>query len=935
MEYIKKKNHLMQKCSGFLFFIIIWAVYPLVNAAELASSSPSDSNTSDGNTNGLFVPDIKTKPENQNFPPPVNLISMPAVLPDDENNIRLLELSVGSYKFDELIMVYQHEDILFVPFGAISELIDLAIKADPSTGTAKGFIFNEKKTFFLDINRSEVTMSGVMKQFDNKRTAARVLDDIYVDSDLLSEWLPLKINIDLYASRLRIKPDRPLPFQLKKERESRMKRTQGRLTLKDRGYPKFSSPYQQWGYPHINLNARAGVYKNNTGESGSVFSHATYATADLFNMESAWYVAGNQDKFFDDSRVTFGKKNVNAELLGPVKAREYAVGHVVEPRIDLINRPGSIQPGLFVSSYPLTRQLQYDSHSFSGDLPPGWEVELYRNNSLLNYQSVSVEGRYQFDDVPLLFGHNYFRLVFYGPQGQTREETKTFELGQSLTLPGEQYYRVLVTKDEESSNSKRTVMQYDIGVNKQLSATAGFASLPIDDSLFINEPENDHHYITAGLRGFQKALFYKINHTSDSKSGSALDWGVQSRLGPVILNASEIYFNDNFISEIFGKTLAPITRRTAFKMDTAIPVSFISRIPISFEYQQDRFEDGSWNRRVVNRISAQKHGYAVTNSLSLNSSMMNEDTGTGVLQVSRRAAKYNLRTNLGYRFKPTNKLDSVSVSADGFKLWGFNANAGVTKVISAETEQFTFGLNRAMNDYTLGVDTRLSTDGTFSLNLTFTMGLAREPRTGNWVKEARPIASQGAVSTQVFLDENGNGKKDVDEDVLSGVKVKINGGKIPNKTDENGIAFITGLQPYREMDFDIALDTLEDPFWLSAKKGVRVNLRPGHVTKLDFPIIQTGEIDGTTFVSFGDIEREANGVIVELVDGDGTLIQSVKSAYDGFFLLQKLPMGNYQLRISEKQIEELDLQPIKPINITISNKKQMINGQDFILFKKI
>jgi len=305
------------------------------------------------------------------------------------------------------------------------------------------------------------------------------------------------------------------------------------------------------------------------------------------------------------------------------------------------------------------------------------------------------------------------------------------------------------------------------------------------------------------------------------------------------------------------------------------------------------------------------------------------------LQVSRRAAKYNLRTNLGYQFKPTSELNSISVIADGFRLWDFNASAGFTKVLSADNEQVTFGLNRGINGYSLGIDSRITSDGTFSLNLTFTMGLAREPRTGDWIKEARPIASQGAVSAKVFLDDNRNGKKDAEEDALAGVKININGGGLPNKTNEKGISFITGLQPYREMDFDIALDTLEDPFWLSAKKGMRVDLRPGNVTQLDFPIIQTGEIDGTTFVNFGDIEREASGVIVELIDAEGKLIQSVKSAYDGFFIISKLPMGSYQLRISKKQIEKLGLQSIKPVEITISKDKQMINGQDFVLFKKI
>ena len=928
----KKRYCSKNKYLGFLSLLVAGFLCSLSQAEAIGGDSFSSQQAEAPSSPTESLPSVFKSKSSEKIQP-VSPLPGSTILSEDERNVRLLEISIGPYRFDELIVVYQQGDILFVPFGALSDLIDLAIKTSPGSGVAKGFIFDEKKTIYLDVSRGEVTLSGSMKSFSPVRTATREFDDIYVDSDLLSEWLPLKIDIDLYASQLKIIPDFPLPFQLKKEREKRIKTAQSRLTLKDRGYPRYTAPYQQWGYPRVNFNGRAGVYKNNVGDSGSTYSHSTYATADLFNMESAWYVSGHQDKFIDDYRVTLGKKNVNAELLGPVKAREYAVGHVVEPRMDLINRPSSIQPGMFVSNHPLTRQLQYDSHSFSGDLPPGWEVELYRNNSLLNYQSISVDGKYQFDDVPLLFGHNHFRLMFYGPQGQIREETHTFELGQSLTLPGEQYYRVLATKDEDSGN--RTVMQYDVGINKYLSATAGFASLPISDTLFVSSSKSAHQYTTAGLKGFQKSFFYKTNYTSDSNSGSALDWGVQSRLGPVILNVSEIYFKDGFISEVFSETLSPITRRSEFKIDTAIPSGFISRIPIAFEYQRDSYENGSWNSRMVNRVSAQKHGYAVTNTLTLNSSSVSQDVISGILQVSRRAAKYNLRTNLGYRFKPTSELDSVSVNAGGFKLWDFNANAGFTKVLSADSEQLTLGLNRAINGYSLGIDARYSTDGTYSLNLIVTTGLSREPRAGVWVRDARPTASQGAVSARVFLDENGDGKKDADEDALAGVKININGGKAPYETDESGVVFISSLQPYREMDLDVALDTLEDPFWVPSKKGVRVDLRPGHVMQLDFPIVQTGEIDGTAYVNFGDIEREASGVIIELVDKDGKLIQSVKSAYDGFFLLQKLPMGSYQLRVSNEQIEELGLQPVKPVDITISNDKQMINGQDFVLFKKI
>ena len=928
MRNPKINNHTIGKSSAYLFLLVLGFFHSWADASALGSSLSSSQQIADVSDPPVSAGEVPSKKQVL----PASIISKPTILPDDEANIRLLEITVGAYKFDDLINVYQYGDTLFVPFGTFSELIDLAIEADPSSGIARGFVFDENKTFYLDINRGEVTLSGIMTTFSNIRTAARALDDIYVDSSLLSEWLPLNIEIDLYASRLKIITDAPLPFEQRIERESRMKRTQTRLLPRDRGYPRYTAPYEPWSVPHINLTARAGMFKDNAGDIHGTFSHVTYATADLFNMESAWYLAGDQDKLIDDYRITFGRKDVDAELLGPLDAREYSIGHVVEPRMDLINQPDSVQPGLFVSSYPLTQQIQFDSHSFSGDLPPGWQVELYRNNALLGFRPTGIDGRYEFNDVPLLFGHNHFRLVFYGPQGQTREETQTFELGQSLTIPGEQYYRVMVTDDEDYSGS-RTVMQYDIGLNKHFSANAGFVSLPLASGSLTSRSVTNHQYVTAGLRSFQKYVFFKTNYTSDSQSGSALDWGVQSRLGPVILNLSEVYFYDGYTSEEFNQTVSPITRRSEFKLDTAIPTMIFASMPIAFEYERDSFEDGSWRTRALNRISAQKHGYAVTNTLTWNAVTGQQNVLSDILQVSRRTARYNLRANFGFRIKPESEMDSVSVTADGFKLWGFHATAGVSKVLFADTEQFTFGLNRDLYGFNLGLDSRLSTDGTFNLELVFTMGLVREPREGNWIRDPRPIANQGTLSAQAFLDENGDGKKGADEEALKGVKVNINGGGIRNKTDENGIVFLS-LEPYREVDIDIDLATLENPLWLPANKGVRVDLRPGYTTQLDFPVVQTGEIDGTTYVKFGDVEREASGITVELIDEDENVIQSVKTAYDGFFILSKIPFGHYQLRVSEEQLENMGVHAIESIGVTITNEEEIINGQNFVLIKK-
>ena len=68
---------------------------------------------------------------------------------------------------------------------------------------------------------------------------------------------------------------------------------------------------------------------------------------------------------------------------------------------------------------------------------------------------MAIDGQYDFNDIPILFGRNYFRLVFYGPQGQVREQEEVFELGQALTQKGKHYYRALAS-DNENGGSRAT-----------------------------------------------------------------------------------------------------------------------------------------------------------------------------------------------------------------------------------------------------------------------------------------------------------------------------------------------------------------------------------------------------------------------------------------------------------------------------------------------
>ena len=261
-------------------------------------------------------------------------------------------------------------------------------------------------------------------------------------------------------------------------------------------------------------------------------------------------------------------------------------------------------------------------------------------------------------------------------------------------------------------------------------------------------------------------------------------------------------------------------------------------------------------------------------------------------------------------------------------------STGVSRALDSKTDQVFFNFNRSHGAYALGLSTRYSTGGVIQADLTFNISLGREPYSGTWIPEYRPIASQGSLSVQAFVDKNLNGSKDSDEQAVPTIKVQVNGGKVPQKPQDSGVVFITGLEPYRELDVDLAVESLEDPLWHPAIIGKRISLRPGHTAKIDFPIIITGEIDGTAYFSIGQNKQGVSGVVIELVDLNNNIVKTAKTEYDGFYLLDKIPAGKYELRVSREQTDKLGLLPVQPTFVVVETDNPIVNGLDFVLQKR-
>jgi hypothetical protein len=838
-----------------------------------------------------------------------------------DHDLRILEVRVKQYTFEDVVAAYQFEDIVLLPLGALSELLEIAIEVRP--GEASGFVIREDRSFFLDISREEITLQGEIGKYD--RDMVHVLfDDIYVDANLLGKWLNMSFDVDLFASRIGVRSEIPLPFLQRLEREKQISKAMSRLNQNQDEYPRHYEPYQNWDAPFVDQTVRLSRRKTKSGDTINNFDYSTYATADLARHEALLYFSGNDDEPTDEFRLTLGRKDPQGGLLGGLDVTEYAVGHLPEPRVALINQPGSIEPGVTVSNAPLGRQSEFDRHRFIGDLLPGWEVELYRNNVLIGYQAEPVNGLYVFEDVPLLLGSNYFRLEFYGPQGQTRTEETNFDLNQSLTRPGEHNYRATVTEDE--IDGSRVVLQYDAGLSKRLSLTANLASIPLDDL----DERKQHDYLNVGLRTYWDSFYLSVDAIDDTESGDAAEFSMQARFNDVIVGITETSLN-KFFSEEFRPTDVELTRRSKYRIDAAIPPGVLPRIPISFEYTRDEYADGGDLTRLDNLISVNAHGVAISNLLTHQESTNQDPTTTGSLQLSTHYADIRLRGTVSYEINPENEFTNVLLTADPGQIGIYRMSVGLSHSLENDFTEYSVSANKSSGRYNLSLGARYNTDEEITLDASMSVGLGREPRHQVWNADARTVASSGSVSARAFIDTNQDGIYNADDEPIPDIGFRVGGGFNSQRTDDEGIAFLTGLPVHQSMNVTIAPETIDDPLWTVALDGVSVVPRPGHSILLDFPIFISGEIDGTVYVERGGKQFGAGRVIVELLNTDGRVVNTASTAYDGFYVMSKIPFGEYSLRVSAKQQADLG-QVAKTIeNLSINNESLFQSGLDFVL----
>ena len=852
--------------------------------------------------------------------------------PVEAEELWLLELRLGGRHLQLGLLSIDRDGELLLPLGEVADAFELAIDVDPERASASGFLVHPGRHFELSLEEDELHIEGHARDL----TASQIVvwsEDIYVDAPTLSTWLPVDLEVSRRQMSVSAYSREPLPIEKRLERE-RVHRRLGMRRQEIQGESR-EDAYRWWSRPALDVNLRSRVQRPELGGSHDWESYYDITAAgDLLKLQTEllWSGVGTRSSRL---RARAGRIDPEGRMGGPLGLREFTIGDVYTPADSMISS-GRSGRGFQLSSFPPEYLNELGQFSLEGDLQPGYQVELYRNDVLLDFQTAGADLRYRFEDVPTVPGLNVLRLVFYGPRGEMREEEKRFWSDGGIAPAGETRFRIAVNQHDEDTlrfgeadaddrlrGEPRALGELEHGLSENLTLALGAASIPL--------LEGQQHYGSLALRSDLDGHLLRLEGFGGHEGGSAVGFGWQTRLGNHSVGLSHHELHD-FLSErtrefggerLEGRSEATLDGRFDWR-----------RLPISYRLATgySRLAGGNGDVDGTLRISTWLRPVYITHSLRGNLDRDfagNSENLTGDLLASFRRGPWGLRGRFLYSAVP-GEAQALALIGDWSPRALTSTRMGITHAFGDRTTFFA-SLSRQIGFFIVSADMSVDRDGIASAGVGLSFGGTPNPLTDRTHWQDPGATRSGSVAARAFLDHNANGRFDEGDRGLPDVGFVTRGHDRP-RTDDRGTALLTSLPAHVPVQVGLDTQTLRDPHWLIPEKREQVVLRPGTPMQLEFPIVPVGEIDGWVRSEELGFERRAlPGITLQLLDEAGEPVATTRSEVDGFFIFQQVLPGRYRLRLDPEQLQRMGFEAPPEREIRIETGGSIRSDESFLL----
>jgi len=875
-------------------------------------------------------------------------IEIPAFIGIPDGEELVLTVQVEKYLLGELF-AYKSKGGAKISLLSFFEIIEFPINIDFDKKIATGWFIKEGYGF--DLNYSKSGSVAIIKGKSFPINPEHILieeDDIYVESQILSQWFDLGVEFNFSTLFMLINPTEPIPIQQRLARENKKNMVRGNKASiapwKESSYEMLSSPLFDVQLTHSN---------NNRG--GNFSTYSILGGHDFAYLNSEYYVAGNSNNSFDSARITFSKESGKNNLLGPLKVNRYAFGDVI-PISSSINYNSNLSRG-FVISQGLSDTHLNNRTNINGNILPGWDIELYHNGIFIEKQLSLQSGRYEFNDLELLYGNNIFEIISYGPQGQVETSTKEFYIDGNNLAANSSSYGFSVTQvgesvlgvDPDISNSHGWLFAgaYNYGFTDWISMNLGYSSFFTDEIFDTNgEVAKDIKAYTLGssVNVFERMLLNFQGDFSDDDTHSIL-FSAKTAIAEQAISYS--YNEDKYGSITQGDSLDAVSgSHRTHNITMSGPLKKSGTLKINYQniYSHNTAITGVKSQNFTNSLGFQTNGLSIQNRIDWRKIELSLDKNTplndfnveeylnGGTSLQRMFGTVFARFSVDYNIKPTPEIDKVSSELSTSLFDNTQSNIKLNYYTSSERYQAEIGMNFQQESYNINSTVTFDNQDNwrFGINFRFSFGYQLDQKESMF--SAVPITSKGSLMVRVFEDDNLNGTYDEGEVLVEGAKVKALQSYNQGISNDNGIALIKGMKNNQITDIELDKDSLGDGFLLPSKGPVAITPRKGYLGHLDFPVVTSSEVEGNIYLTDDEgVFKPLGYVTIHLIDIEGNIVKTTQSEYDGYYLFVELLPGQYFVAIDEAYLAKRKLRNINNIPISLTAQGDVINGSDFNL----
>ncbi|MRG48142.1 hypothetical protein GFS24_23685 [Chitinophaga sp. SYP-B3965] len=784
-----------------------------------------------------------------------------------------------------------------------------------NSDVVSGSFISEQAIFSIDKTHNQILFKGKIIELQQQDLIATATD-LFMKTELFGSMFGLdcKFSFRSLSVNMRTKLELPAIREMREETMHRnISRLKGQLkadTVIRRSYPLFQFGMADWsviasqrskGVSDTRLGLSLGAILAG-GEANVSLNYNNYAQ----QQRAITHDSSNNIKPFDRRQQYYRWRYVNNDHRG---LRQITAGKIFVQSTASIYDP---VVGVQITNTPSTYRRSFGSYTLSNFTEPGWAVELYVNNELVDYKKADASGFFSFE-VPLVYGNSLVKLRFYGPWGEERFREENISIPFNFLPHREFEYTASAGVVEDSTNSRFGRISLNYGATRRLTVGGGVEYLSSVAS------GKSMPFINASMRLGAKLLL-----------AGDYTYGVRARGIMTYRLPSNLQFEMNYSR--YKKGQKAINYNYLEERKLIISKSFTGRNMAVF------------SRVTLNQIILPETKYTTAEWL-ISGALLGVGANLTTYAILTEQADPYVYSNLSLSFRlPDQILITPQVQYE------YNNS----KVIAARCElgkylfryaymNISYEKNFKSNFTNVGVGVRfdfsfsqigLSAWRTNEENLLIQSargGLIFDGGTGSVSMNNRVSVGTGGIAILAFLDLNGNDRRDKGEPKLEGLQIAVNGGRIFHNKRDTSIRILE-LEPYSNYIIDTKGSSFENIAWRIKRPTISVMIDPNRVKLVEVPVVVAGEVSGSVYLEGKGLGRIVLGIYRE----DNTLVARVLTETDGFFSFMDLAPGNYTAKIDTAQLLTLGMTASPsaiPFHISGNREGDVVDTLEFQLQK--